>query len=169
MKSLDALPCTRRSALGFTAWGVAAGLAASTVSVGAWAEEATLPSTESLPQSLSKALQLGSPLLVMVSLHGCPFCKVARNNYLAPLQGVDGLSIVQIDIRSQRAIVDFQGRTQTQDDLIRSWKIKIAPTVLFFGKGGVEVAERLVGGYIPDFYGSYLDERLAQARKATRL
>lgn len=169
MKPSDNLMRTRRSALGLTAWGVVAGLFALTASSGAWAQEASLPSTESLPQSLSKALQRGSPLLVMVSLHGCPFCKVARNNYLAPLQGVDGLSIVQIDIRSQRAIVDFQGRSQTQDELIRSWNIKIAPTVLFFGKGGVEVAERLVGGYIPDFYGAYLDERLAQARKTTRL
>lgn len=40
--------------------------------------------------------------------------------------------------------------------------------MLFFGRGGVEVAERLTGGYIPDFYGAYLDERLAQARKALK-
>ncbi len=169
MKTPVKLTCTRRVALGFPVWGTVAGLSAMSSQVDAWAEEAMLPSPESLPQALTKALQRGSPLLVMVSLHGCPFCKVARNNYLAPLQGQGGLSIVQIDIRSRRAIVDFQGHTQTQDDLIRSWSIKIAPTVLFFGKGGVEVAERLVGGYIPDFYGAYLDERLAQARKATRL
>jgi hypothetical protein len=28
------------------------------------------------------------------------------------------------------------------------------------------VAERLVGGYIPDFYGAYLDDRLRTARAA---
>jgi hypothetical protein len=32
----------------------------------------------------------------------------------------------------------------------------------------VEVVERLVGGYIPDFYGAYLDERLQAARAAIR-
>jgi hypothetical protein len=36
--------------------------------------------------------------------------------------------------------------------------------VLFFGKGGSEVAQRLVGASIPDFYGAYLEERLRQAR-----
>ena len=33
---------------------------------------------------------------------------------------------------------------------------------------GVEVAERLVGGMLPDFYGAYLDQRLETARKAVR-
>lgn len=131
-------------------------------------QDAMLPSSDSLQTSLSNALQRGSPLLVMVSLHGCPFCKVARNNYLAPIQGRDGLLIVQLDMRSQRQIIDFKGQTWTQDALIRHWKIKIAPTVLFFGKAGVELAERLEGAYIPDFYGAYLEERITQARKAAR-
>ena len=47
-------------------------------------------------------------------------------------------------------------------------QIKVAPTVLFFGRAGVEIAERLVGGYIPDFYGAYLDERLRLARAVLR-
>jgi hypothetical protein len=69
-------------------------------------------------------------------------------------------------MRSRELVQDFSGASQTQDQLIRSWGIKIAPTVLFFGRGGAEVAERLVGGYIPDFYGAYLDDRLRTARAA---
>jgi hypothetical protein len=76
---------------------------------------------------------------------------------------------VQIDMRNRLAIKDMKGITTTQDDLIRSWGIKVAPTVLFFGSGGVEVAERMVGGYIPDFYGAYLDERLRVARASLRV
>jgi thioredoxin-related protein len=71
-------------------------------------------------------------------------------------------------MRSSRPIKDFQGATLTQDELIRRWSVKVAPTVLFFGRAGIEVAERLVGGYIPDFYGAYLDERLRLARAALR-
>ncbi|MBE0473418.1 thioredoxin fold domain-containing protein [Rhodoferax sp.] len=123
-----------------------------------------LPVPASLPEALARALQKGSPLLVMVSLDGCPFCNLVRENYLAPLQGQAGLSIVQIDMRNQQMVQDFSGARQTHDQLIRSWDIKIAPTVLFFGRGGVEVAERLVGGYIPDFYGAHLDDRLRTAR-----
>ncbi len=123
-----------------------------------------LPVPTSLPEALAAALKKGSPLVVMVSLEGCPFCKIARENYLAPLQHQLGLAIVQIDMRNRQMVQDFSGASQTQDQLIRSWGVKVAPTVLFFGRGGVEVAERLVGGYIPDFYGAYLDDRLRLAR-----
>lgn len=128
----------------------------------------TLPTTASLPDELAQALKKGGFLLVMVSLEGCPFCKVARENYLTPLRTQQGQSMVQIDMRNRLAIQNFNGATLTQDELIRSWGIKVAPTVLFFGPGGVEIAERLVGGYIPDFYGAYLDDRLRIARAALR-
>lgn len=104
----------------------------------------------------------------MVSFDGCPFCKVARENYLGPLREQQGVPVVQVDMRSSRVIKDFAGATLTQDELTRRWRIKIAPSVLFFGRNGVEIAERLVGGYIPDFYGAYLDERLRLARATLR-
>ncbi len=132
------------------------------------AAPATLPTAASLPDELAQALKKGSPLLVMVSLEGCPFCKVARENYLGPMREQEGLPVVQVDMRSRRAIQNFQGTVVTHDELIRGWGVKVAPSVLFFGRGGVEVAERLVGGYIPDFYGAYLDDRLRQARAAVR-
>ncbi len=132
------------------------------------AEPAVLPSTSALADDLKNALANGSPLLVMVSLDGCPFCKIVRENYLGPMQRRDGLPVVQIDMRNKTPVKDFKGTTFTQDELIRSWGVRVAPTVLFFGRGGAEVAERMVGGYIPDFYGPYLDERLVTARKAVQ-
>ncbi|MDH5206190.1 MAG: hypothetical protein OEY75_05500 [Hylemonella sp.] len=128
----------------------------------------TLPLARSLRDELKLALQKDQPLVVMVSLDGCPFCKVARRNYLNPLREQTGLPVVQVDMRSQAPLVDFLARMTTHDAMTRVWKIKIAPTVLFFGRGGVEVAERLEGGYIPDFYGAYLEQRLAQARASLR-
>jgi hypothetical protein len=120
----------------------------------------------SLPEELAQALSRRSPLLVMASLPGCPFCEVARNNFLLPLQRQTGLAIVQVGMRSQRMLIGLDGVNQTQDQQIRSWGINIAPTVLFLGVGGVEVAERLIGSYIPDFYGYYLDERVRVAKLA---
>ena len=147
-------------------WLLACGVVWASVPV--WAAPATLPSVSSLPDELAQALRKGEPLVVMVSLAGCPFCKVARESYLAPLRLEQGLPVVQIDMRNRQNVTDFQGLTLTQDDLIRRWGVKVAPTVLFFGRGGTEIAERLAGGYIPDFYGAYLDERLKQARALVR-
>lgn len=133
--------------------------------VGAMAAPVTLPSTESLATSLDQALRVKQPLVVMVSLHGCAFCKVVRENYLQPLRA-SGLQVVQIDMRDNRALVDFDGTPLTHDAWVRKQGIKLAPTVLFFGAQGREVATRLKGAYLPDFYGAYLDEQLAVARRA---
>ena len=124
----------------------------------------TLPAAESLPASLEHALEAKQPLVVMVSLHGCAFCKVVRENYLQPLR-VSGLQLVQVDMRDNRALVDFDGASLTHDAWVRKQGIKLAPTVLFFGAQGREVATRLKGAYLPDFYGAYLDEQLAVARR----
>lgn len=132
------------------------------------AASALLPTTAALAPDLAKALASQRPLVVMVSLEGCPFCKIVRENYLVPMREREGLAVVQIDMRSKAGVTDFQGNLWTQDDLIRRWGITIAPTVLFFGRGGAEVAERMVGGYIPDFYGSYLNDRLRAANAAVR-
>ena len=130
----------------------------------ALAEPTNLPTAVHLNADLESALASRSPLLVMVSLEGCPFCKIVRENYLAPMREREGLAVVQIDMRSKSTVIDFLGKTWTHDALIRSWGVKVAPSVLFFGRGGVEIAERMVGGYIPDFYGSYLNDRLNAAR-----
>ncbi len=50
-------------------------------------------------------------------------------------------------------------------ELARQFRIRLAPTVLFLGPQG-EIAERLVGYGSPDFYGAYLEQRIAQSRAA---
>lgn len=122
----------------------------------------------SLRAALAASLAMQRPLVVMVSLEGCGFCIQARDSYLGPLRDQQGQPVVQVDMRGRAAIEDFDGRRTTHDALTREWRITVAPTVLFFGTGGREVAERLVGGYLPDFYGAYLDERLQVARKSLR-
>ena len=127
-----------------------------------------LPPSASLTDELRNALRKGNPLLVMVSLEACVFCKVVRENYLIPMREQHGLDVVQVNMRSQQISRDFKNAAATHEQLIASWGVRVAPTVLFIGPGGVEVAERLTGGYIPDFYGAYLDDRLARARTKIR-
>ena len=128
----------------------------------------TLSPSISLADELRNALRKGNPLVVMVSLEGCVFCKIVRESHLLPMHKQSGLDVVQVDMRTQQMTRDFKGATTTHQLLVQSWGVRVAPTVLFFEPGGVEVAERLTGGYIPDFYGAYLDERLAKARLRIR-
>jgi thioredoxin-related protein len=125
-----------------------------------------IPVAKSLQAEISLALKTSSPLLVFVSLDNCPFCKIARENYLLPLMNEQLIPIVQVNFRYPASVIDSRGQVLTQDQLIRAWGVKVAPTVLFLGKEGKEVAPRLTGGSTSDFYGVYLDERVRIAQSA---
>ncbi len=146
------------------------GLSMAALGVAGWegaqavAAPVSLPTTGALSDVLMQALRQKQPLVVMVSLQGCAFCKVVRENYLQPLRA-SGLQVVQVDMRDHRVLSDFDGSALTHDTWVRKQGVKIAPTVLFFGAQGREVAARLIGAYLPDFYGAYLDEQLAIARR----
>jgi len=106
------------------------------------------------------------PLVVLVSLDNCPFCKIARENYLIPLISEQSLPIVQVNIGHATPIIDALGKHTTQAELIQSLKVLAAPTILFLGRNGTELAPRLIGGTNSDFYGAYLQERIDIAIKA---
>lgn len=127
-----------------------------------------LPSARALGDELAQALAQGQPLTVMVSLEGCVFCRIARQSHLLPMARA-GQPIVQVDMRSAQPVRDFEGRWTTHDELARRWRVSITPTLLFWGPGGREVAERMEGAYQPDFYGPYLEQRLERARAQGRV
>ena len=154
---------TRLSRRHWATWALG-GLASLSVSVQA---APVLPTPESLPAALADAQQRKQPLVVMVSLHGCAFCKVVRESYLFPLMQA-GLPVVQVNMRDHHALTDWDGTATTQDAWVRKLGITLAPTVLFFGAQGREVAARLKGAYLPDFYNAYLEEQLAVARRAVQ-
>lgn len=126
---------------------------------------AALPSPTSLRAAAQAAAAKGEPLVLMTTLAGCPYCDLVRNNYLLPMQRAGQVQAVQLDIRDRRSnLQDFAGNTTTPAEQISAWKARFAPTVLFLGAQGQELAERLVGVAVPDFYGAYLEARLAEAR-----
>lgn len=154
-------PCSLRRAL------VLSFLSAGVWPAHAQTPPAVLPAARSLPEELAAALRQGQPLVVMVSLEGCIFCRIARQSHLAPMAR-QGQPIVQVDMRSAQPVIDFEGRQTTHDELARRWKVSITPTLLFFGARGREVAERMEGAYQPDFYGPYLEDRLSRSRAVVK-
>jgi hypothetical protein len=132
-----------------------------------WAQPVGLPMAKVLAQDIAAAVQKNQALVVMVSLDGCGFCRIARQTQLLPRMR-EGMSVVQVDMRSPTLLKDPVGVELTHDALTRRWGIRIAPTLLFLGPKGVELAQRMEGAYQPDFYGAYLDERLQTAGEALR-
>ena len=129
---------------------------------------ASLPTPTSLAEALKVAVTKQKPLVVMISLAGCGYCKLVRENYLLPMLSRGELVVVQLDMKSNAALLDAFGNVSTHDQVIRGWGVRLAPTLLFLGRNGIEVADRLVGMNSADFYGAMLDERLAIATRSVR-
>lgn len=124
-----------------------------------------LPTPTSLRGAVQAAAARREPLVVMTTLTGCPYCAIVRNHYLLPMRREGQIHAVQLDVMDRTGnLQGFDGQLTTPADLARQWKARFTPTVLFFGPDGRELAERLVGIAVPDFYGEYLEARLAEAR-----
>ena len=124
-----------------------------------------LPSPASLRAAAQAAAAKGEPLVLMTTVAGCPYCDLVRNHHLLPMLRARQVQAVQLDIRDRRSnLQDFAGNTTTPAEQVAAWKARFAPTVLFLGPQGQELAERLVGVAVPDFYGEYLEARLTEAR-----
>ena len=128
-----------------------------------------LPTTRSLAGAARAAAAKGEPLVVMTSLAGCIYCDMVRNQHLVPMLREGQVHAIQLDIQDRTGLIlDFDGQQTSPSALSRRWETRIAPTVLFFGPDGQELAERLVGMGLPDFYGEYLNGRLDTARQRLR-
>ena len=133
----------------------------------AYAKDSALPVPTSLVQAAQAAKAKGEPLVVLISLPGCVYCELVRRSYLLPLLSDAGLQAWQLDITNRSApLIGFDGKPTTAVLQAKAWKATFTPTVLFLGSQGQELAERLVGIAVPDFYGAYLEQRLVTARKA---
>ncbi len=135
----------------------------------AWAQakDTALPVPTSLAQAAIAARAQGQPMVLLISLPGCVYCEMVRRSYLMPLLPDAGLQAWQLDITNRSALlIGFDGKPTTAALQSKAWKATFTPTVLFLGSQGQELAERLVGIAVPDFYGAYLEQRLVTARKA---
>lgn len=132
-----------------------------------YAKDSALEIPTSLPQAAYAAKIKGDPLVLLISLTGCVYCELVRRNYLLPAQREGSFQAWQLNVTDKTTpLIGFDGKPTTAAQQAKAWKASFTPTVLFIGSQGQELAERLAGIAVPDFYGAYLEQRLATARKA---
>jgi len=160
-----------RSSKWFRRWMAAALLTSSSAGVALAADSPhRLDRPESHEAVLRDSAREQRVVVALFTLPGCPFCEAIRRDQLSHLareQVARGLRLVEYDLTDRKA---FTGSRADADSpasaaaLAASLGIRLAPTVVFLGPDGSELAERLVGYSSPDFYGAYLEQRIAQAR-----
>ncbi|KQV80916.1 hypothetical protein ASD15_13590 [Massilia sp. Root351] len=111
------------------------------------------------------AARTGMPLVLFFSLPDCRYCHTVRHSYLAPMQHSPYV-VREIEVGGSLAVTGLDGAATTHAALARRFGVQFAPTVLFLGPAGAELAPPLKGGDTAGMYGAYLDARLATARHA---
>jgi hypothetical protein len=107
--------------------------------------------------------------VVLVSRAHCPYCHVVRRHYLEPLaaQQRDGIHVLEVRMDSEQSLRDLSGGVTTHGQFARAHGVRFAPTVLFLGPDGRELAGRIVG-LSEDFFGAYLESALEAALATVR-
>ena len=120
-----------------------------------------------LPDALGRSIR--TLTVVLFSQEGCAFCAIARENYLRPLAATRPVDVAfaEIELGQQRSVLDWRGARRTHAEFARAHGIRFAPTVMFFDPQGRELAPAIVG-LSHDFFGAYLDARIAAALAALR-
>jgi thioredoxin-related protein len=118
-----------------------------------------------LPDTLGR--QTGTVTVALFSQEGCAFCTIAREHYLRPLAATRpaGVVIAEVELGRTRTLIDWQGQRRTHAEFARAHGVRFAPTVMFFDAQGRELAPAIVG-LSHDFFGAYLDARIASALQA---
>jgi hypothetical protein len=128
-------------------------------------QESALPIPADLRSSAQAAQRNHEPLVILLSLPGCPWCELLRRNYLLPMRN-EGLHVFQWNVQDrQQRIINFQGKASTGAQLSKSYAYQTTPTVLFLNAQGEEIAPRIAGVASVDLMGAVLEQRIAQARE----
>lgn len=131
----------------------------------AQAQPIVLQGTDNLQQLASEAQAAGKPLVLMFSLPDCPYCKVVRRNYLAPmLREANPPMIRELTMTSAQSIHDYDGSRTTPAAIAKRYGVVVAPTLVFVDAAGEMLAEPLVGGD-HQFYLAYLDRAFDDSQK----
>jgi hypothetical protein len=137
---------------------------------GAQTPPTPLPAVDNLARDGTLALQRGVPLVILFSLPGCTYCETVRRNYLLPLskdgKGVNGPLVREADMASTVPLRGIDGEASSGRGLAKQYGIRVAPSVLLIDGRGRRLAPVLEGGDVAGMYGAYLEDRLAEARRA---
>lgn len=125
-----------------------------------------------LGQTAAQARRLRAPVLIVFTQRSCPYCTIAKRDYLVPLQQSPQwrrrVLIREVDIDEQIPVRDFGGEAGTARAFAQRVEVKKVPTVIVFDADGRVVSPPIVGLLTRDFYGLYLEQAIEAGLVAMR-
>lgn len=88
-----------------------------------------------LDEDFADVAASGKRLAIVWEQKGCPYCREMHDVHLRDpkIAGYirDRFAVVQLDLRGDRQVTDFDGETLTEKELARKWRVTATPTVQF--------------------------------------
>ncbi len=136
-------------------------------------KEQHLPFPTDLAALGSSLAREGRLLVLMFSTPGCPWCLVVRRNYLTPMLAEEtrlagAPRVRELMFSEAQPLRDWEGKATTSSEFSNRYRIRLAPTLYFFGPRGELLADPLEGGDNSGLYGDVLARRLEDARLERR-
>ena len=107
-------------------------------------------------------------LMLEFSSEFCGYCRKLESLFLLPMQRNveydDKVLIRSISLDSYETVIDFDGSPVDTRVFAARYDVSLTPTLIFVDSEGAEVGEKLVGIWSEDYFGWFIDNRIAQAR-----
>lgn len=117
-----------------------------------------------LAQVAAEARARRAPVLIAFMQQSCPYCAVARRDYLIPLQSdprwKNRVLIREIDVDRSTPMRDFSGAPTTHRTFARSHGATRVPTLIVFDGSGKPAAPRITGLLADEFYRLYIEQAI---------
>lgn len=127
---------------------------------------------QNLRSDLMLSEQTGRPILVVFSTTHCSYCHQVKEEFIRPIlrnKAYDERVIIRlVEVDDEMDVIMPEGSSINYQALAARYGINFYPTVIFLGRGGEEVAKRLVGITTVDLYGGYLDRAIDQGMQTLR-
>ena len=111
------------------------------------------------------AAQKHLPIMLFFTQSACPYCERARREYLGPMarDPATAQRVVLREIAIESSLIDLDGRRVAAREYALVYNVRLFPSVILIDGSGRLLADPLVGYTVPDFYGAYLEARVAAA------
>lgn len=132
-----------------------------------------------LRDDLAEATAAGKRFAIIWEQKGCPYCRDLHTVNFADAGMADWIRqrfhILQLNLRGDRAVTDFDGTAVPEKELARKYRINFTPTIQFFpeevnetaGKSGMDLEVARMPGYFRPFHFISMFEYVWDKRYAT--
>ncbi len=125
---------------------------------------AQLVAADNLAAIAAEARARRVPVVIAFMQQSCPYCAVARRDYLTALHNdprwKNRVLIREVETDRSIALRDFSGAVTTHREFARAHEVRSVPTLIAFDADGKRVSPPIVGLLADDFYWLYIEQAI---------